>query len=57
MSEKSLEEEVKLLQKPFGGFVIILKNQKVSVEALEKKADEKENKEIKEILEAQVVST
>ena len=53
MSRKSLEEEVKLLQKHLGGVVKMLKSLKGTVEVLEKKVDEKETKEIKDIIEAQ----
>ena len=41
MSRKSLEEEVKLLQKHLGGVVKMLKSLKGTVEVLEKKVDEK----------------
>ena len=54
----SIEEEVKKLQKHFGGVVQLVKSLKTSVEALEKKMDEKEaeeNKEIKEIINAQAI--
>ena len=55
MSFKKLEEEVKTLQKYLGGAIQMIKALKVSVEALEKRLDENENKEIKEIKDAQVV--
>ena len=57
-SKLSIEEEMKKLQKQFGGVVQLVKNLKISVEALDKKIDEKETKEtkeIKEILDAQTI--
>ena len=53
--KKSLEEQVALLQKQFGGLVKLVKDLKTSVEALEKKEIPNEKDEVKEILEAQKV--
>ena len=55
MSGKTLEEEVKVMQKHFGGLVQMVKALKVNVEALENKIDKKVNAEIKEIVDAQSV--
>ena len=52
---KSLEDQVKLLQKQFGGLVKLVKEIKTSVETLEKKEVPKEIDEVKDILEAQKV--
>ena len=46
----SIEEEVKKLQKHFGGMAKMFKDLKHSVEVLEKKVSAKENDEIKQIL-------
>jgi hypothetical protein len=54
-SEKALEEQVKILQKQFGGVVKLVKDLKLTVEALGKKLDAKEIDEVKEILDAQKV--
>ena len=48
--EKALEEQVKILQKQFGGVVKLVKDLKLTVEALGKKLDAKEIDEVKEIL-------
>jgi phage shock protein A len=43
-SKPSIEEEMKKLQKQFGGVVQLVKTLKTSVEALDKKIDEREDK-------------
>ena len=53
--EKALEEQVKILQKQFGGVVKLVKDLKLTVEALGKKLDAKEIDEVKEILDTQKV--
>ena len=53
--KSSLEDQVKLLQKQFGGIVKLVKELKDSVEALEGKDKQKEIDEVSEILEAQRV--
>ena len=45
MSKKSMEDEMRVLQKHMGWVVQMLKDLKVRVEVLEKKSEEKENKE------------
>ena len=51
----SLEDQVTLLQKQFGGLVKLVKQLKTSVEALEGRSIPKEMDEVREILEAQRV--
>jgi phage shock protein A len=51
----SLEEQVKTLQRHFGSMIVTMKDLKCSVDRLEKKVDEAENKEIKDIIEQQKV--
>ena len=54
MAEKiTLEDQVKTLQRQFGGLVKLVKDLKTSVEALEKKTVPNEQDEVKEIMEAQ----
>ena len=54
-SNKSLEEQVKTLQRQFGGLAKLVKEIKCSVEKLEKKEPHKEDEKIQEIVEAQQV--
>ena len=54
-AKAGLEEQVALLQKHFGGIVKMVKDLKISVEALEQKGIPQENEEIREILETQRV--
>ena len=49
----SLEEQIKTLQKHFGGIVVTVKALKASVDRLESKVDNKQNGEMHDILEAQ----
>ena len=49
----SLEDQVKALQRQFGGIVKLVKDLKGTVEALQEKSVPKEVEEIKEILDAQ----
>ena len=51
----TLEEQVKTLQRHFGSMIVTMKDLKCSVDRLEKKVDEAENKEIKDIIEQQKV--
>ena len=51
----TLEEQVKTLQRHFGSIIVTMKDLKCSVDRLEKKVDEAENKEIKDIIEQQKV--
>ena len=54
MAEKiTLEDQVKTLQRQFGGLVKLVKDLKTSVEALEKKTVPNKQDEVKEIMEAQ----
>ena len=54
-TNKTLEEQVKALQKQMGGMARLVKDMKSTVDNLEKKMDVKDDKEIKEIVEAQQV--
>ena len=51
----SEEVEVKVLKKHMGGVDQMLKDLKNSVKVLEKRLDDKEDKEIKEIIDAQAI--
>ena len=51
----TLEEQVKTLQRHFESMIVTMKDLKCSVDRLEKKVDEAENKEIKDIIEQQKV--
>ena len=53
MASKKMEEEMKELQKHFGGIIKLVKGLKANVETLERKISEKENEDIKEILDSQ----
>ena len=53
MAQGSLEEQVKTLQKHMGAILVTVRDLKASVDALKRKDTTKENKEIKEIMEAQ----
>ena len=56
MAEKiTLEDQVKTLQRQFGGLVKLVKDLKTSVEALEKKTVPNKQDEVKEIMETQRV--
>ena len=55
MAKETLEEQVKTLQKHMGAIFRTLKDLKSSVQVLEKKLPQEENKEIKEIIETQKV--
>ena len=53
MAQGSLEEQVKTLQKHMGAILVTVRDLKASVDALKRKDTTKENKEIKEIMDAQ----
>ena len=55
MAKCTLEEQVKTLQKHMGAILATVRDLKATVEALDKRTAVEENKEIKEILEAQKV--
>ena len=55
MAKGTLEEQVKTLQKHMGAILVTMRDLKATVEALDKRTAVEENKEIKEILEAQKV--
>ena len=52
-SSPTLEDQIKTLQKHFGGIVVTVKALKACVDRLESKVDEKQNEEIRVIVEAQ----
>ena len=54
-STVSVEGEIKILQKHMGAALMTIKDLKVIIKALEKRISERENEEIKEILEKQKV--
>ena len=49
----SFEEQLKVLQKHFGSIIVTVKDLKGSLERLEKKVDERENKDIVDIIKKQ----
>ena len=51
----SLEEELKVLKNHMEGFFQMLKDLKNSVKVLEKKLEDKEDREINEIIDAQAI--
>ena len=51
--QASIEEQMKTMQKQFGAIVMTVKDLKISVVSLEKKVDDRQIKEIQEILEKQ----
>ena len=55
MAQGSLEEQVKTLQKHMGAILVTVRDLKASVDALKRKDTTKENKEIKEIMDAQII--
>ena len=55
MAQSTLEEQVKRLQKHMGAILVRVRDLKASVDALKKKDTTKENKEIKEIMDAQII--
>ena len=54
-TNKTLEEQVKALQRQMGGMAKLVKDIKCNVDKLEKETSIKDDKEIQEIVEAQQV--